>query len=144
LFSDDAPLATPEKIKEKLEDVRANKLIIIVNNWESSGNGGCNRDINDPDYGHVKDLTLCDDDLSSFLQGFSSHNGKIKVVLKIVEEKMIGWSRSLNHEHPSHGFDFLYLENSCTVNGYSGNRRIVERVQILNFKKKSYKRAVST
>jgi putative lipase involved disintegration of autophagic bodies len=29
--------------------------------------------IQNPDYGHVEDLTVCDDDRSDFLQGFQSH-----------------------------------------------------------------------
>jgi hypothetical protein len=49
LFNDEAPQnVTPEKIKEKLADVHA-KLVIIVSNWEKSGNCGGNRDMNDPE-----------------------------------------------------------------------------------------------
>jgi hypothetical protein len=42
LKASEAPIATPQKIKEKLADVRA-KLVIIINNWERSGKGGGNR-----------------------------------------------------------------------------------------------------
>jgi hypothetical protein len=42
LHASDAPTATPSKIKEKLADVRA-KLVIIINNWQRSGNGGGNK-----------------------------------------------------------------------------------------------------
>jgi hypothetical protein len=40
---EDAPTPTsPDKVKDKLADVRA-KLVILISDWEKSGNGGGNR-----------------------------------------------------------------------------------------------------
>jgi hypothetical protein len=73
LLHSDAPTpVTAQKIKEKLADSRA-KLVVIIDNWERSGNGGGNRSIGDNDYGCVGEMTLQDDDRSNFLGGQKSH-----------------------------------------------------------------------
>lgn len=73
LFHKDAPTpTTPQKIKEKIADIRA-RLVVVIDNWERSGNGGGNRSIDDDDYGRINTMTLQDDDRSNFLGGNKSH-----------------------------------------------------------------------
>jgi hypothetical protein len=63
---------TPAKIKEKLADVRA-KLVVVISNWENSGNGSGQRSIDDKDFGMYCDMTLIDDNRSNFLGTNKSH-----------------------------------------------------------------------
>jgi hypothetical protein len=70
LGREDAPTTTPVKIKEKLADVRA-KLVIMVSNWERSGNGNGNRA--DNDNLEDGDVRLQDDDRRNFLGTYKPH-----------------------------------------------------------------------
>jgi hypothetical protein len=73
LFGREAPLVTAQKLKEKLTDVRG-KLVIIVKNYEQSGNGAGSCLDNDPDYGPVANMTLTDNsDRQNFLGGNKPH-----------------------------------------------------------------------
>lgn len=55
LFYKDVPTpVTPQKIKGTLADIRA-QLVVIIDNWERSGNGGGNRSIGDNYYVLQKD-----------------------------------------------------------------------------------------
>jgi hypothetical protein len=69
-----APRVTPQKIKEKMADIRA-KLVIVIENWERSGNGNgmLSRNMDDPDYGNFEDCDLIDDNRANFLNGNKSH-----------------------------------------------------------------------
>lgn len=72
LFKDAPTPATPQKIKEKIADIRA-RLVVIIDKWERSGNGGGNRSIDDDDYGRISSMTLQDDDRANFLGGNKPH-----------------------------------------------------------------------
>jgi hypothetical protein len=63
----DAPTpVTPDKIKEKLGNLRA-KLLQVITKWERSGNGCGQRQESDATFGHVDEETLIDDDRQNFL-----------------------------------------------------------------------------
>lgn len=72
LFKDAPTPVTPHKIKEKIADIQA-RLVVIIDNWERSGNGGGNWSIDDDDYGRISTMTLQDDDRSNFLEGNKTH-----------------------------------------------------------------------
>jgi hypothetical protein len=98
LLSTDAPFVTASKIKDKLADVRA-KLVIIISNWERSGNGGGNRQENDDDFGSPRGFTLTDDDRANFLGGHKPH--LLYFWQKMDDENMLQHTRSIIPNHIS-------------------------------------------
>jgi hypothetical protein len=73
LWGNEALTVTPQKLKQKWSDVHG-KLVIIVSNYDASGNGAGNRDQNDPDHGNVSEFTLVDNmECQNFLGGNPSH-----------------------------------------------------------------------
>jgi hypothetical protein len=60
-------------VKDKLADVRA-KLVILISDWDTSGNGGGNRAETDKDFGHsISEGTLVDDDRKYFSKESQPH-----------------------------------------------------------------------
>jgi hypothetical protein len=73
LYAIDAPMVNPQKLKEKWADVRG-KLVIIVANYEKSGNGSGNRLDSEEDHGQTSSFTLTDNnDRQNFLGTHKPH-----------------------------------------------------------------------
>jgi hypothetical protein len=72
-FGKDAPYVKPQKIREKWSDVRG-KLVVMVKNYEKSGNGSGNRMETENDSGSISSFRLTDDnDRQNFLGNNKPH-----------------------------------------------------------------------
>ena len=87
---------------------RKTKLILIINKWERSGNGGGNRrDFEDEQFGQVEDIAFQDDDdRASFLSGNRS-------------SLLYFWHMAIEHELLSHTVNILPSDLSATTESIS-------------------------
>ena len=86
---------SPEPVKRWLADRKA-KLVLIINKWERSGNGGGNRrDVEDEGFGQAEGISFQDDDdRANFLSGNRS-------------SLLYFWHVAIEHELLSHTVNIL-------------------------------------
>ena len=97
---------TPDQVKRWLAD-RKTKLVLVINKWERSGNGGGNRKEADEMFGQEEGAEFQDDDdRANFLSGNRT-------------SLLYFWHMAIEHDLLSHTVNILPTELSATTNSVS-------------------------